>query len=157
MVVTFRSIDADTGEEIISFIRRGKVVTMVRDAVTKRWIRGINGILIEVSVLMKYPPEKARRDNPLYVDIKTSAFVSGDDLPKVTDIEKELGNKGLDIINEYFGEYVRDMAYKAGSEHKAGEPENVYPKFGYYVIWHHYRDDEREDSGTADVRQVSSD
>jgi hypothetical protein len=147
MSITFRSVDAETGEEIISFIRRGVVVTMVRDAVTKRFIRGVRGIVVEVSVLMKYPPDKAKKSNPLYVDVKTSTFVSGEDLSKITDIEHQLENRALDIINEYFGEYVRNMAYKVGSEHKAGEPENAYPSVGYYVIWHHYKGDETEESG----------
>jgi len=148
MPVTYRSYDAETGEEIIIFIRRGRPVGMVRDYITKRFIRGFNGFTVQVALLFEYPPTEARRDNPLYVDIKLSTFVGVDEVEKTEDIEVALGDAARRKIESTFGEVVSRLAKIVGVEHKVEITEDVYPEYHWYLVWHHYKNDEREDEGT---------
>jgi len=158
------------------FIRRGKPVTMVRDAETKRFIRGIRGIQVAVSVLFEYPPEEARRSNPIYVDVKAASFVMGKDIQKMRQIEDQLYGKCRDIVNEMFGEYIRRLASDMPPEHYDGVPprdkmeietcigrevgveyiavpiDEAYPDFHYWVVWHHYRDDCKEEDGVGTIQ-----
>lgn len=147
MPIIYRSIDAETGEEIITFMRRGKVVGMVRDTETKRWIRGFKGFTVQVSLLFDYPKNKARAYNPLYIDVKIVTFVGVDEVTKVEDIEQELTKTATNVIHSYFGEFVAELAVIAGAEHKIEMTEEVYPDFHWYVIWHHYLRDEKEEDG----------
>lgn len=168
-------VEAETGEEIIVFIRRGRPITMVRDAVTKRFIRGIRGIQVAVSLVFDYPPTKARHSNPLYIDVKTASYVTGADLAKLDEVEKQLAEKGRSILNRYFGEYLEKLAEQQPPERYDGRPpedkmpkrtcvggevgveyiavpiDDVYPDYHYWVIWHHYRDDCKEDEGSGTI------
>lgn len=156
MPIIYRSIDAETGEEIIIFIRRGKEVGMYRDAITKRFIRGFNGFTIQVALLFSYPMSGAKHKNPLYVDVKLATFVGVDEVKNIEDIEKELGREAKDVIQQNFGEYVSDLAEIVGVEHKVEITEEVYPDYHWYLVWHHYKRDEREKDGVDTIGQVPS-
>jgi hypothetical protein len=60
--------DADTGEEIVTFWRRGRAYTYLRDRVTKRFIRRLIGIELRIFMEVEYDPVRAKKGNPLYVD-----------------------------------------------------------------------------------------
>jgi len=175
MTILGKWVEAETGEEIIVFLRRGRPVYMVRDMVTKRFIAGIRGIQLAVSVVFEYPPDKARRDNPLYVDIKASTMVMGFDIYKMDQIIMELYGKCRDIINEYFGPVVSGRGEEEEAEFINGVPptdklrvekcyggvvgveyiafpiEEVYPEYHYWLVWHHYKDDCQEEEGSLSV------
>lgn len=139
-----------TDEELITYQARNQ--GMVRDAETKRFIRGFNGVSIQVALLFKYPPEKAHHGNPLYVDVKTISFV-GIELTDIYEkIEQELGIEARIIVNEEFGPDVSDRAEIVGVEHKLEVTKEVYPEYHWYLVWHHYKNDEREDDGVGRVR-----
>jgi hypothetical protein len=146
MVVLERYIDAETGEEIVVFERRGKRIMMVRDAETKRFIRGVKGITISVAIVFE---SKGRKHNPLYVDVKCETYRPVDEEKSVEEIEKELASAGIEIITSHFGEDVASMAKVAGIEHKSEVIDEIYPEYHWYLVWHHYKNDQKEEDGVG--------
>lgn len=133
---------------------------MVRDYETKRFIRGIKGVSIQVALLFKYPPEEARKKNPLYVDIKLVSFVTPDILEQFNldyeDIERELGEGARVLLTFWFNEDVSELAEIVGVEHTADITTEVYTEYHYYVVWHHYKNDEQEQDGSGTIGQLPS-
>jgi hypothetical protein len=134
-----------------------KRVIMVRSRETGRFIRMIRGIMVEGSMVFEYP--KGKHGNPLYVDVKISTLVSPDDIDKMDDIENRIETTAKSLIESYFGYDVKERAKIVGYEHKA-EPEvevgipphiesitEMYPNSHYWVVWHHYKGDEKEEDG----------
>ncbi len=110
--------DADTGEEIVCFVRRGRRVLMLRDRVTKRFIKRLIGVEQRVFMVVDYSKEQARRGNPLYLDavgvqvLTPDMFVERD---RYMEILKNLLSKK---VGEYFGGYVVDeLLTEAGVEY----------------------------------------
>lgn len=176
MVIVAKWVDAETGEEIIAYQWRGRLRIIVRDAVTKLFIRGIKGLTVAATLVFDYPPAKARKNNPLYVDVKTASTVLGEDLDKVDEIEKELVKKARDILEHYMNAIIanaaeeetkrldgippndkleveycigKDLPRTVGIEYIAVPISEAYPEYHWWIIWHHYKDDCKEEDGVG--------
>jgi len=151
MPVTFYEIDAETGDEIIAFTRRGETVIMLRDAYTKRFIRRLYGVVAEVTNVFEYPPYYAKRSNPLYVDVKVGTYIPVEHIQQYKEIVNKFKEGSFGIINEFFGPDIARQSRIAGVEYTHIEPyiepEAIYPEYVYYAIWHHYKNDEKEEKG----------
>lgn len=157
---TGRFIRAYHGEKLGPFERlitsKARNQGMVRDYDTKRFIRGVKGISIQVALLFKYPPEEARKQNPIYVDIKLVSYVLTDLALQYDDIERELGEEARKLLEEWFNEEIADLAEIVGVEHILDITSEIYPEYHYYVVWHHYKNDEQEEDGSGILGQISS-
>lgn len=157
MVMSSSFVDADSGEEIITFMWRhprwtaGRYVKvmMLRDRETKRFIKRIKGITVSGAVVFEYP--KGKRANPLYVDIKMESFIPAEYIEHMAKFERALEQRSRDVINEYFGEDVSSRARIIGYEHKSEPVPIIYPKARWFLVWHHYHNDEKEDDGVIDI------
>jgi hypothetical protein len=121
--------DADTGDEILYFVRRyyRRIDTiplvepihtlMLRDAKTKRFIRRLIGVELRLFMVVEYTEEEAKKGNPLYVDavgiraIEPKSFPDRED--ELRTIESALSGK----VAENFGSYVEsELLDTAGQE-----------------------------------------
>jgi len=133
-------IDADTGDEIIFFYRRGKPYFYLRDRYTKRFIRRLRRIEVRVFIVIEYSREKARKRNPIYVDLVTKTAVSEQYGEKVDEVREGLIDKGMDILARYFNPMLARQGYISGIEYGSiVETMAEYPRsYQYELVWKHY-------------------
>ncbi len=137
-------IDADTGNEIIFFYRRGRPYLYLRDRRTKRFIKRLMVIEIRVFIVVEYGIEKAKKRNPIYIDNVVITSVRPKDMEKIEEIKEDLIDKAIEIIVRYFATPIAYYSTISGIEYgskvtKRGE----YPKsFSYEIVWKHHRKEE---------------
>jgi hypothetical protein len=134
--------DADTGHEIIVFLRRGKWICYLRHRITKRFIKRLIGFSIWTAFLFEYP--RGKRGNPLYVDLKVGTSVKPEDAVNYFAIEEKMIDAGLNIIREYFGTVVAGLSQVVGVEYSSILAKKWHPNGIAYLVWHHYKNDFRE-------------
>lgn len=175
--MAFYFVDADTGHELLFFLRRGEVVIMERypaDAeFPRRFIKRLHEVTFTVTLTVDSFP--GARSNPLYVDFKLASIltdtflnrvlevlVSAQFLISIEDIRNEIHkdvqavlDAGKDIFVENFGQPIKDFIRIGGVEYKAGSAEEAegweYSNFHWLQIWHHYKNDEKELDGHGTV------
>ena len=141
-------VDADTGEEIIFFWRRGKPYFFLRDIKTKRFIRKLNAIEVRVFLVVSYSKKMARKGNPIYCDLVVKTVIYPRYIEKIDDIERWLEDRGYSIIAEYFNWGVSGLAEISGVEYgsqiyQVDLRENYYPRqYAYTIVWKHKEDEE---------------
>lgn len=134
-------IDADTGNEIIFFYRRGRPYIYLRDRRTKRFIKRLKAIEVRVYTVIDYGKEKAKKANPIYVDNVVITTIKPEDMERLEEIEEELIDKSIEVIMRYFATPIVHYATISGIEYgsrvtKRGE----YPKSYYYeIVWKHHK------------------
>jgi hypothetical protein len=117
----------------------------------------IRGIMVDGAVVFEYP--KGKKGNPLYVDVMVATLVPPELLDRIGEVETAIEKNARQIVGAYFGEMVKDRAKIVGYEYKA-EPETefgipatkvevteMYPSAHWYLVWHHYHGDEKEEDG----------
>jgi hypothetical protein len=86
--------DADTGDEIVFFYRRGRPYLFLRDKVTRRFIRRLYYIELRVIAVVDYPIERARKDNPVYIDAKICTQIDAEEFARreefIPDLQERL-------------------------------------------------------------------
>lgn len=171
MPIVYRYIHAETGEEIVAFYRKGIIYVYVRDPVTKRFIRGVKWLTIAVTRVFDYPPRDAKKRNPLYVDIKLATTIMAEDLTKIDDIEDEMKKEAEAKLRDFFSEQIAALSTPEVREEYDGIPprdkmptptcvagevgveyvdvpiDETYPEYRYWLVWHHYAADCREETG----------
>ena len=127
--------DASTGLEIIGFIRLGRWFYMLRDPVTKRFVRRCRRF--EVRFLMELDYE-GRKGNNLYIDALIATVLYDPPQDLLEDVREALESELREIIREEFGPYVAGMMEERGYEYRS-EPEYEYdfPKALAVIIWYH--------------------
>lgn len=122
--------DADTGEEIIYFLRtyyrRHDAILlkvpihylMLRDAKTKQFIRRLIGVEQRMFMVIDYSEEEAKKGNPLYLDavgvhaLSPEMFAERDRHMEI--LKSLLAGK----VGDYFGQYVVvELLNDAGEEY----------------------------------------
>jgi hypothetical protein len=101
--------DADTGEEIVTFYRRGRVYTYLRDAVTKRFIRRLYGIELRIYMEVEYDVTRARKGNPLYVDAVFIGALKPEMIFELREHEDDLIYRCENEVGKDFGWSVVDL------------------------------------------------
>jgi len=110
--------DADTGDEILWFMRRGRAYLYLRDRDTKRFIKRLIGVELRYFMVVDYDVERAKKGNPLYVDAVGVYALSPDAFPEREDYEEGLKAKVSGKVAQYFGHYVADeILDEAGLEY----------------------------------------
>jgi hypothetical protein len=86
--------DADTGDEIVFFYRRGRPYLFLRDRVTRRFIRRLYHIELRVIAVVDYPVERARKDNPVYIDAQIDTQIDAEEFARreefIPDLQERL-------------------------------------------------------------------
>lgn len=137
--------DADTGEEIIHFVRRKIDVLYLRDAETKRFIKRLEHVELRVFMVVDYNVARARKGNPLYIDAGAYSLLKPSEFPK-REIWEYLLEKGLESkVKEEFGRYVaKDLLELAGIEYSSVlKVEEKIEDFAYHhvKVWKHKPED----------------
>ena len=162
-VATGRFIRAYHGEMLFPYERvrilryRLRRFTYVRNRLTKRFIRMIRGIMVDGAVVFEYP--KGKKGNPLYVDVMVTTLVPPEMIDRMGEVEAAIEKGAKQVVSAYFGEIVKDRAKVVGYEYKES-PETdfgipptkivvteMYPSGRWYLVWHHYHGDEKEEDG----------
>jgi len=132
-------IDADTGNEIIFFYRRGRPYLYLRDRKTKRFIKRLMKIEIRVFIVIEYPETIAKKKNPVYIDNVTITTITPEFIEKIHEIKEDLIDKGIEIIMRKFSTPLAYYATVSGIEYGSKITRKVaYPKEYYYeIIWKH--------------------
>lgn len=140
--------DADSGDEILYFIRRGRAYIYLRDAQTKRFIKRLHAMEIRMFEVVNYSEEQARKGNPLYMDAVTSTYLFPSEVGDVENYEEYLHYKAVDKTNEYFGSFVADQlldrsGIEYGSELRAefqGKTEKAPKMWFWSLVWKHRKE-----------------
>jgi len=136
--------DAETGDEIIIFERLGRRVAMVRDIRTKRFIRGVRALTLSLPFVFDYTPQITPR--PLYIDAKVKTIITIYDIPVSEAIEEQMERAGRNVITSKFNRRVADLASPKGVEITSVVSGYSYPDAEVIIVWHHYKNDEKEES-----------
>ena len=154
--------DADTGDEILYFVRRyyrrrdaillrvPRHYLYLRDAQTKRFIRRLRAMELRMFEVVDYDEEQASKGNPLYVDVVTSTYLFAKEVPEVEEWEERLHEKAKEKTRELFGSFVTyQLLDRSGVEYGSrlrvafkGKKEEE-PKIWFWcVVWKHRKEQE---------------
>ncbi len=138
--------DADTGDEIVYFVRRGIPYLMLRDATTKRFIKRLFGVEQRLFMVVDYAREVARRGNPLYLDavgvqaLTPEMFVERDRYLET--LRYLLTRK----VAEHFGGFVVDVLLDEAGVEYGSELRSVKAVFEslwcWSLVWKHSKEEE---------------
>jgi len=140
--------DADTGNEIMFFYRRGKPYLYLRDAYTKRFIKRLREVEVRVYQVVEYSRELARKGNPLYLDAVGKTIVTVEEIKDLDRVEDRLEIAVYHIVMRYFGKYVAfDLLELRGTEYGSEKTTETYyedEKFTWTLVWKHHPEDRPE-------------
>lgn len=151
-------VDADTGHELLHFVRRRKHFIYLRDKETKRFIKKLDFMELRYFQVVDYSEEQARKGNPLYIDAVGKSLLSPETLfETVTELEmceiedyerfETLIGKSLERrLVAMFGTFVVDQLLEDAGIEYSSEPSVTqrvtFGKFYYVVVWKHHKEDQ---------------
>lgn len=141
--------DADTGNEIVMFYRRGRPYIFLRDPETKRFVKQLNKIELRYYEEVNYSRDQARRKNPIYADFVALLQVKPEEIDQLGELEEEL-REYLELwITEKFGgvvELTEERGFEYGSKIKSRTSEE-------YIYFRGIRADTKNDLYSWRVRE----
>jgi len=141
MVMVEKEIDADTGNEIIYFVRRTKPYLYLRDAKTKRFIKRLLYVEKRLYMVVDYSREEARKGNPLYVDAGIFTQLNPEEFTERDKIDTALEEPLKKEIKRLFGGVVVEELLEPAGEEFGSKPEyatkHEQGKATYLVVWKH--------------------
>jgi hypothetical protein len=133
--------DADTGDEIIYFVRRGRPYLYLRDARTKQFIKRLRYVEKRLYMVVDYSYEEAKRGNPLYIDAGIYTQLNPEEFPYRHKIDSKMEKALTDQIKEMFGEAVVEKLLELAGEEYGSKPyyttRHEEGKATYLVVWKH--------------------
>jgi hypothetical protein len=133
--------DADTGNEIIYFVRRGKPYLYLRDAKTKIFIKRLRYVEKRLYMVVDYRKEEAKKGNPLYIDAGIFTQLNPEEFPERDKIQSDLDHALTQQIREMFGEAVVEKLLELAGEEYGSKPEYTTKheahKATYLAVWKH--------------------
>ena len=141
MAVAETEKDADTGDEIIYFVRRGRPYLYLRDAKTKLFIKRLRYVEKRLYMVVDYSKEEAKKGNPLYIDAGIFTQINPEEFPERDKIDSKLDHALTQQIKTMFGEaVVKELLELAGEEY-GSKPEYMTKheegKATYLAVWKH--------------------
>jgi len=131
-------VDDDTGQEIIAFMRRGRIYFFLRDWKTKRFIRRLRKICIKGTATVDYKSRERPYYHNIYVDVIALLDIPDRKADKLDDYEDFIANSIYDRIVEMFGaplaSYLERVKYSYHSEKTVCSLDYMVMD----VIWSHY-------------------
>jgi len=133
--------DADTGDEIIYFVRRGKPYLYLRDARTKRFIKRLHYVEKRLYMVVDYSFEEAKKGNPLYIDAGIYTQINPEEFPFRQKIDEKMDKPLEDKIKKMFGEAVVKKLLEPAGEEYGSKPyyttRHEEGKATILVVWKH--------------------
>jgi hypothetical protein len=133
--------DADTGNEILYFIRRGRPYLYLRNAKTKWFIKRLHYVEKRLYMVVDYSKEEAKKGNPLYIDAGIYTQINPEEFPEKDKIDKDLSKALKGQIKEMFGEAVVKQLLEPAGEEYGSKPYYTTKyeegKSTYLVVWKH--------------------
>jgi len=128
--------DANTGDEIVLITRRGKDFLVLRNKVTKRFIRFLKRISIAVTKTLDYDSPRSKQNN-IYIDAKAITDITPDKFGDRIDIVRELDAAIDDVVAQFFGETLGSMieGETVGVEYSSKLEGMLYPNARVYLAW----------------------
>jgi len=141
-------IDADTGDEIIVFLRRGRYYAFLRDRETKRFIKMLRVIRVTGIGCVDYVSPRKPYHN-LYIDVNVSTDIKPIQVYELRKIEREIEREIRWKVEEKFGFRVAKMLEIIGIQYGSKPCGYSYPMYSWYMVWKHYTDIPKEESGSG--------
>jgi hypothetical protein len=133
--------DADTGNEILYFVRRGKPYLYLRDAKTKIFIKRLKYVEKRLYMVVDYSYEEAKKGNPLYIDAGIFTQLKAEEFPERDKIDSKLDHALAQQIREMFGEAVAKQLLELAGEEYGSKPyyttKHEDGKATYLAVWKH--------------------
>jgi len=128
--------DADTGDEIILITRRGRDFLVLRDKLTKRFIKFLRRISIAVIKTLDYDSPRGKGNN-IYIDAKAITDITPDRFRERTSIVMQLNDAIPKVIVELFGFTIASMISLkiSGIEYSSKLEGILYPNARVYLAW----------------------
>ena len=137
--------DADTGNEIIHFIRYHRHYLYLRDKKTKVLIKRLKYVEKRVFMVVDYREERAKKGNPLYIDSGIFAQINPEEFLQRTQIDDKLEKTLEDRVEELFGPVVvKQLLDLAGEEYgstPAYTSKHEENKATALIVWKHKKTD----------------
>jgi hypothetical protein len=129
-------IDASTGDEIILITRRGRDFLVLRDKVTKRFIRFLRRVSIAVIKALDYDSSRGKGNN-IYIDAKAITDITPDKFRNRIEIVRSLRDAIDGVVKEYFGATLSMMIslVTVGIEYSSELEGILYPNARVYLAW----------------------
>ena len=110
---TVTVVDADTGNEIVAFIRRGRCYMYLRHPQTKRFIKRLKKVELRIFKVLDYDVKA----HPIYADFSARWILSCNELMVREKAERDIED-AIDLaIQSKFGKGLRDLSEYAGLEY----------------------------------------
>jgi len=133
--------DADTGNEIIHFIRYKRHYLYLRDKRLKFFIKRLKYVEKRVFMVVDYSKEQAKKGNPLYVDAGIFTQLKPEEFLERDKIDSKLDYALTQQIKEMFGEAVVKQLLELAGEEYGSKPEYMTKheegKATYLIVWKH--------------------
>jgi hypothetical protein len=128
--------DASTGDEIILVTRRGRNFLVLRDKVTKRFIKFLRRIAIAVTKTLDYDSPRSKGNN-IYIDAKAITDITPDKFRDRVDIVRALDSAIDEVVTEFFGATLGSMieGETIGVEYLSEIEGILYPNARVYLAW----------------------
>jgi len=134
--------DADTGNELVFFVRRKRWVCYLRDVKTKRFIKGLRNVEIRCYLVVDYSVERAKKRNPLYIDLVVRTVIQPHEILELHEIMERLEDAGRRIVQRFFGYWVSRLLLSV-SGYEFGSRITVFTlwkdrRCSYTLMWKHH-------------------
>jgi hypothetical protein len=128
--------DASTGDEILLITRRGRDFLVLRDKVTKRFIKFLKRISIAVTKTLDYDSPRSKQNN-IYIDAKAITDITAEKFSERVDIVRELDSAIDEVVTQFFGETLGSMieGETIGVEYSSEIEGMLYPNARVYLAW----------------------
>jgi len=153
--------DADTGDEILWFVRRGRPYLYLRDRSTKRFIRRLIGVELRLFMVVDYSEEHAKKGNPLYVDVVVVLPISPETFEEMDAKEKLAESLCAGKVSALFGSYVENELLDLSGVEYGSDVRNEFKsteviirrkrlitieviktdRYFWSVVWKHHKED----------------
>jgi hypothetical protein len=128
--------DADTGDEIVLITRRGRDFLVLREKLTKRFIRFLRRISIAVTKTLDYDSPRSKSNN-IYIDAKAITDITADKFMDRVDIVRKLDSAIDEVVTQFFGATLGSMieGETIGVEYSSKLEGILYPNARVYLAW----------------------
>ena len=134
--------DADTGQEVVHFIRAGRHYLFLRDAITKRFIRRLRYVEKRLYMVVEYSKEEAKKGNPLYIDAAIYSQLNAEEFFIRERIVPALERALRLYVARLFGPHVALRLLEAAGEEYGSRPlyrtRHEEGRATCVVVWKHH-------------------
>ena len=132
-------VDADTGNELLGFRRRGVPYIFLRDSKTKRFIHILRKIELRYFGVVDYSEELASKGNPIYADFSIRQSINPEQFQHLRKYEDKAETYLAEGVQKLFGVVVVNLIDMTGLEYGSKSTFND-TRYKFDAVWKHHMD-----------------